>query len=118
MTRAHHKLRAWQEAVTLVKLVYRFTGQFPADERYGLMSQMRRAAVSVPSNISEGAARATSADMVRFLVMARGSLAELETQVIIANELGFSRPDAELTDQLDTVFSLLGGLIRQKQDVL
>jgi four helix bundle protein len=114
--RPHHKLRVWQEGIELVKLVYKFTSHFPDHELYGLISQMRRAAVSVPSNISEGAARGSQADFLRFLNMASGSLAEIETQMIIANELSYAQPDSRLNDQIDTVSALLGGLMRQKQN--
>ena len=113
--RAHYRLHVWQEAMALVKLVYEYTRSFPEEEKYGLTSQMRRAAVSVPSNISEGAARGSDPDFVRFLNMARGSLAELETQVIIANELSYAQPCKALSSQIELVFSLLAGLIRNKK---
>ncbi len=112
--RKHHGLKAWQEAISLVREVYAVTRDFPPDERFGLTAQLRRAAVSVPSNIAEGAARESSKEFVQFLVMARGSLSELETQLLIAKELGYLTEDAvvPLTERLNSKFSLLGGLLR------
>ncbi len=108
--RSHHRLEAWQEAMTLVKQVYSVTNTFPKDEIYGLVNQMRRSAVSVPSNIAEGAARDSNPEFVRFLTIARGSLSELETQLIIARDLAYTNDDQILT-QVDRVFALIGGLI-------
>ncbi|MBC7344805.1 MAG: four helix bundle protein, partial [Clostridia bacterium] len=82
--RVHHELKAWQEAMALVREVYQATASFPAFEQYGLASQLRRAAVSIPSNIAEGAARESAKEFAQFLTMARGSLSELETQILIA----------------------------------
>jgi len=82
--KTHRDLDAWKLAVDLADLIYTVTRDFPSDERFGLTSQLRRASVSVPSNIAEGAARESSKDYRRFLFIARGSLAELETLVIIA----------------------------------
>ena len=75
--RPHHELRVWRDAIDLVAKLYVLTAGFPADERFGLTAQMRRAAVSVPSNIAEGAARGSRKDFLRFLMIARGSLSEL-----------------------------------------
>jgi four helix bundle protein len=107
-------LIAWQKAMDLVVAVYRATAQFPSDERFGLTSQMRRAAVSIPSNIAEGQGRGPSHDFVRFLVIARGSLQEVGTQLELAARLGFL-PDADhgpLCDSLGELARILGGLIR------
>ena len=82
-------LNIWTDAICLVKIVYEITKTFPNSELYGLTSQIRRAAVSVPSNIAEGHIRAHTAEFKQFLFISLGSLAELETQVIIANELAF-----------------------------
>ena len=87
--RKHHELRAWQEAMELVKEIYRVTRDFPKEEMYGLVGQMRRAAVSIPSNISEGAARGGDREFIQFLIIARGSLSELETQLLISYDLGY-----------------------------
>jgi four helix bundle protein len=81
-------LLVWQKGIALVKEIYQMTGAFPADERFGLVSQMRRAAVSVPSNLAEGQARHTTGEFIQFISHAEGSIAELETQLIIAVELG------------------------------
>lgn len=110
--RKHHDLLAWQLAVDLTKRIYLLTRTYPASETYGLVSQMRRAAVSVPSNVAEGAARDSDKEFAQFLVIARGSLSELETQVHISQELGFIAPDRELDDLIDRVFGLLGGLLK------
>src|ERR1700740_2890190 len=89
MGRSYQDLVAWQRATDLVTEVYRATKVFPVEERYGLTNQLRRAAVSVPSNIAEGQARFSSRDFHRFLGTARGSLIETETQVEIAKSLGY-----------------------------
>ena len=84
-----HDLRVWQEAMTLTEEIYRATAQFPKHETYGLSSQMRRATVSVPSNIAEGKGHRSDPEFVRFLFHARGSLLELETQILIARRLQY-----------------------------
>ena len=81
------QLTVWQKSIRLVKEIYRVTDKFPASEMYGLVSQMRRAAISIPSNIAEGKKRKTKKDFLQFLRIADGSAAELETQIIIAKEL-------------------------------
>jgi len=110
--RKHHDLRAWQEAMALVKDVYRITASFPKDELYALTSQMRRAAVSIPSNIAEGAARTGDKEFLQFLSISRGSLSELETQLIIAKELGYMLELNEIMLKMDGLFGLLGGLMK------
>lgn len=111
MNRKHQQLRAWQNAMQLVEAIYRLTASFPESERYGLTSQVRRAAVSVPSNIAEGAARGSTADFIRFLYIARGSLSELETQCLIAQKLGYVQDINQTKELIDHTFSQLGGLI-------
>jgi four helix bundle protein len=88
-SRNYQDLRAWQKAIDLVLLVYEYTQTWPANEMYGLAAQVRRAAVSVPSNIAEGQGRRTVRDFVRFLNIAHGSLREVETQLLIAQRLGY-----------------------------
>jgi four helix bundle protein len=85
----YRALVVWQKSIVLVKMVYRITDSFPTDERFGLTSQMRRAAVSIPSNIAEGQARRTTGDYIRFVSNSEGSLAELDTQLTISIELGY-----------------------------
>lgn len=92
-------LVAWQRSRSLCVEIYRVTGSFPSDERFGLVSQMRRACVSIPSNIAEGFGRQTTPDFVRYLRMARGSLFEVQTQALIAVDLGFMT-EAELPSEL------------------
>jgi four helix bundle protein len=87
--RKHHDLRVWQEAIDVVEAIYDLTKRFPKTEIYGLISQMRRSAVSVPSNIAEGASRLSDREFIQFLGVARGSLSELETQITIAERLGY-----------------------------
>ncbi len=90
MTVRHYTdLVAWQKAMDLVERVYEATESFPAKERYGLTNQLRRAAVSIPSNIAEGQGRNTTRDFIRCLSIACGSLQELETQLIIARRLSY-----------------------------
>jgi four helix bundle protein len=96
-------LIVWQKAITLVKRVYQVTSAFPSDERFGLVSQMRRAAVSIPSNIAEGQARHTTGEFIQGISHAKCSLAELDTQLTIAVELAFC-PQTVTPD----LFALLG----------
>ena len=86
---SYRDLTLWQKSIELVKQIYQLTLNFPADEKFGLVSQMRRASVSIPSNIAEGQARRTTGDYVRFVSMAEGSLAELDTQLILSIELSY-----------------------------
>ena len=112
LRRAHRELVVWQEAISLVQDVYAATASFPREEIYALTSQMQRAAVSVPSNIAEGAARRTRAELTQFIGVAQGSLSELDTQAEIAVRLGYLAPDHEVFVRMDRVFSLLLGLAR------
>ena len=92
--KSHLNLILWQKAVDLAVEVYRISGAFPRSEVYGLAQQLRRAAVSIPSNIAEGAARRTTREFIAFLHIARGSLAEVETQLLIAQRVGAANSDA------------------------
>jgi four helix bundle protein len=87
--RSYRDLVVWQKGIALVEDIYRLSSKFPAEEKFGLVSQMRRAAVSVPSNIAEGQARNTTSQFIHFISTAEGSLAELDTQLVIAIELDF-----------------------------
>jgi four helix bundle protein len=89
MSKGYRDLRVWQQAMVLAQSVYEATKAFPAEERFGLTAQMRRAAVSIPSNIAEGRGRGTDAELIRFCSIAYGSLMELETQAELADRLGF-----------------------------
>jgi four helix bundle protein len=110
-------LIAWQRAMQLAKEVYKATSLIPDSERFGLTSQMRRAAVSIPSNIAEGHGRQSLQDYIRFLKTARGSLMELQTQMLLAQDLGFIRSAGELTDLLSETDRVLQGLIRSLEKV-
>ena len=97
--------------MALVKEVYRITASFPKEELYALTTQMWRAAVSIPSNIAEGAARNGNKEFVQFLSIARGSLSELETQLLIAHGIGYLKDNNDVLSRIEHVFALLGGLI-------
>jgi four helix bundle protein len=103
--RPHEKLEVWETSVDLVIDVYRQTETFPKEEKFGLTSQIRRAAVSVPANIAEGAARQSSKEFAHFLSNAQGSASELSTELLIAQRLGYVRDEnyAALQKKLDSV---------------
>jgi four helix bundle protein len=111
--RAHKKLDVWRESIDLATHVYEITEAFPKSELYGLASQMRRAAVSVGSNIAEGAARFSSKEFAQFLNIAGGSLSELDTQVEIACNLNYISVEqrAEIDRRIESITGKLGGLI-------
>jgi four helix bundle protein len=113
MGRIRHfrQLEAWQEAHKLVLMVYQVTKGFPSDERFGLVSQMRRAVVSVPANIAEGFKRLGIRDKIRFYNVAEGSLEELKYFFILSEDLGYISSNGELMAQSETVGRLLNGLI-------
>jgi len=112
--RPHKKLTLWIEAINMVTLIYEQTKSFPKEEEFGLKSQLRRAAVSVPSNIAEGLTRRTNPDKIHFLNLADGSLSEIDTQLEISLRLRFiTYENFELVEnQVVTVQKLLSGLIR------
>lgn len=109
--RSYRDLRAWQQAMDLVEGTYRVTARFPADERYGLVTQLRRAAVSVASNIAEGHSRSTG-DFLRHLLVSSGSLTEMETQFILSSRLGFLPAEQlqSLLQACDQIGRMLGAL--------
>jgi four helix bundle protein len=109
--RPHQGLDVWKDSMDLVEAIYRFSDSFPDTERFGLASQIRRAAVSVPSNIAEGAARRSTPEYLRFLSIARGSLSELDTQRQIAMRLGFSEPSLDIENLIDRTFAKLTALM-------
>jgi four helix bundle protein len=112
----HKDLIVWKNSIELAVLIYRMTATFPKQETYGLSQQMRRASVSIASNISEGAARGSSKDFTRFLHMAAGSVSELDTQLEIADAIEIGRAELinDARKRLHEVASLLGGLIRSQ----
>ena len=116
--RHYRELLVWQKAVSWVEAIYAVTHKWPQDERFGLTSQIRRAAVSVPSNIAEGCARRSTAEFVRFLSISRGSLAEVETQIIIAARLRYLDHESQtsLLDAADEISRMLAGLIAKLEE--
>ena len=110
----YRELEVWQKSRALATHLYRVTEEFPRREWFGLVQQMRRAAVSVPSNIAEGHGRWTSKERIQFLLIARGSAYELETQTYIAQDLGYlSVPNAErIISRINELARMLHGLIR------
>jgi four helix bundle protein len=108
----YRELIVWQKAITLVKETYRATSNFPKTEIYALTNQIRRAAVSIPSNIAEGQGRNSTRDFLHFLSVAQGSLMELETQIIIAEQLGYlDKPQQDiLLEYAAEVSRMLSGL--------
>ncbi|MGA0588407.1 four helix bundle protein [Dyella sp. KRB-257] len=113
--RPHERLEVWRDAIDLVEQVYRISAEFPDCERFVLTAQLRRAEISVPSNIAEGAARRSRPDYLRFLSMARGSLSELDTQLQIAERLAYVPEMPESIELTDRVFAKLNALIRSIQ---
>jgi len=123
--RNYKDLIVWQKAMDLVSDVYRVTANFPREEVYGLTNQLRRSAVSVPSNIAEGQGRATKGEFIQFLCHSRGSLLELETQVLIASSLGYLNTQqqqvlqtnvTEVARMLNGLLSSLGAFRRKPKD--
>lgn len=108
---SHRDLRVWQIAVDLAETIYRLSAEWPSHERFGLVSQVRRAAVSVAANVAEGAGRRSTGEYIQFVGMARGSLAEVETLLVIAARLGYLKQataDLLLTDVSETGRMLTG----------
>lgn len=104
----------WRKSIDLVKQIYEVTSLFPSDEKFGLVSQMRRAAISIPSNVAEGAALNSHKHFIHFLHTAQGSAAELETQIFISQELGFLTEGMykDLLENLETISKMIAGLQR------
>ncbi|MDH4164016.1 MAG: four helix bundle protein [Nitrospirota bacterium] len=106
----HHNLDVWKRSIELVVEIYKVTDTFPRHEVYGLTQQMRRAAVTIPSNIAEGAARKSSKEFIQFLSTAQGSIAELETQLIIADKLKYLKQASVLLKELNELSLMTAGL--------
>ena len=112
--KTHKDLDVWNKSVSLVTLVYEVTKSFPKDEIYGLTNQIRRSAVSIPSNIAEGSARQGNKEFAQFLYISLGSLSELETQLVIANNLKYitSSVSESIMNELIDIRKMLLGLIK------
>lgn len=116
--KSYKDLLVWQKGISLVKRIYQLTRVFPHDEKFGLIAQMRRAAVSIPSNIAEGQARHTRREFVQFLSHSEGSVAELETQLILSVELGYcTSTDTQEAGTLLTELSKMLDSLRRKLEV-
>ncbi|HEV8723206.1 MAG TPA: four helix bundle protein [Candidatus Binatia bacterium] len=113
MEKPHKKLDAWKLSMDLVCDVYRATEEFPSQERYGLIDQIRRATISIPSNIAEGAARQTKKEFSNYLHIAQGSLSELDTQIELARRLSYvnNKTWENLDDGMERIDKLISGLI-------
>ena len=116
----HKRLEVWKKGIDLVVDTYRITEKFPTGEKYAIVDQMRRAAVSVPSNIAEGAARQTRREFINYLHIAQGSLNELDTQCEIATRLGFltSPENQEIQPRVSEIDRMITGLIRSLRSSL
>ncbi len=110
--RPHYKLDAWKNSMDLVDEIYQITREFPPEEKFGLTSQMRRAAISIPSNLAEGAARKGQAEFANFINIAKGSLSELETQLIISKRQNYINDISDLVDLIGKIASQLSGLYK------
>jgi four helix bundle protein len=108
--KSHKDLTVWQKSVEMVTTVYSETKKWPKEELYGLISQVRRASVSIPSNIAEGAGRGSQKEFTRFLSISLGSLAELETQIVIAQKLGYIDDIANFDQDLQEIRRMIIGL--------
>jgi four helix bundle protein len=116
--KTHKDLIVWQKSMDLVVLVYQHTNNFSKEELYGIISQMRRTSVSIPSNIAEGHGRFSDKELVRFLFISLGSASELETQLILSLKLGFLSNEnfKELNDLNNEIIKMLVSLIRSKNN--
>lgn len=112
--RPHRKLDVWKRSLLFAKKVYDLTAKYPAQEIYGLTSQMRRAAISIPSNLAEGAARKGTKEFLQFINVAQGSISELDTQIELSFMLGYIFKDAydQTMDELKVISKMLFGLSR------
>jgi len=114
--KTHKDLNVWKESRELVTEIYALTSKFPKDEVYSLTAQIKRAAISIPSNIAEGSARDSNKEYIHFLYISLGSAAELDTQLIIAKDLGFinEKEFIKISENLDSVSKMLSGLIKYR----
>jgi len=109
--RSHKDLDVWKQSIDLVVEIYRLTQHFPQEDTYELISQMKRAAISIPSNIAEGAARDHKNEYIRFLYISLGSLSELDTLLIISEKLGYLSGQENYSKKINAVKQMLNGLI-------
>ena len=107
----HHDLDVWKRSISYVTKIYELTETFPSEGRFGLISQIRRSAISIPSNVAEGAARCSDKEFLQFLYICLGSVAELETQLIISNNLKFMESSDQLLSELNEIKKMTLGLI-------
>ena len=114
MDKPHKKLEVWKKSMEMVLEVYQITKGFPGEEKYGLIAQIRRAAVSVPSNIAEGAARNTKREFINYLHTAQGSLSELDTQLELSLGVGYLASESlkPIQDLIQSIDKMLTGLIK------
>ena len=112
--KTHKDLEVWQKSISFVTVIYKTTANFPAEEKFGLSSQLRKASISIPSNIAEGAARKGKVEFVQFLYIALASAAEIETQLFIARNLNFITDDDKnnLIGELSSISKMIQGLIK------
>lgn len=117
--RAFTDLRAWQEAHALVVDIYTLTKSFPKEELFGLTSQIRRAAISIPSNVAEGFSRQSPKERVQFYSISRGSLTEVQSQILIARDIHYIDADScdKMLLQIETVSKIINGLIRSTRSL-
>ncbi len=108
-------LIVWQKSMDLVRLVYKTTKSFPAEEKFSLTSQIQRSAISIPSNIAEGKLRRTNKNFIQFLYISLGSCAELETQIIVAKDIGYIEPDdfEKIQTDINEIMKMITGLIKK-----
>jgi four helix bundle protein len=109
--KTHKDLDVWNKSMDFAEKLYALTAELPKEEQYGLLSQMRRSAVSIPSNIAEGAARNSNKEFIKFLYIAQGSLAEIETQLLLAKRLNLINK-SDVFDDMESIRKMLSGLIR------
>ena len=111
----HKKLNAWKLSFEFVNEIYRVTSLFPAAEKFGIISQLRRAAISLPTNIAEGAGRKSQKEFINFLSIALGSISELDTLLLLSKELKYIDEEAllSLLNKLDTIGKLVYGLMKK-----
>lgn len=114
----HKDLDVWKLGIDLVEIIYQVTNAFPKDESYGLSSQLRRASISVPSNIAEGYARQSKKELIHFLYISLGSLSEIETQIIISNRLHYLEDKESISSLVETIRMKLLKLIKYHKKTL